>query len=432
MEENELSYLDDRSDEVQEILGKTPNWMIRWGTSSIFAIVIVLILGSALVEYNDVLSARIIITSKTPPAYIQANSNGKLNALFAQTGDHVSKGQPLAEIENPAIYEDVQQLREKLRDFSPRLTSLDSINVLFPTNLRLGNLNQAYYDFVVSYQKYVLNKTLNPRKKEIFSSEVQLRELRNLLSGQMQELQLFENELELSQQQYERNQQLYKKGVISKSEFETASRGYLTDKQQLENLKSSIQNTKVSIATLSGSKVQSTISDTELNYNYEQELKLSTESLKNAIRNWELSYLLVSPIDGELTMFDIRNKYQNVKVGEVVFTVVPQETDSLIGLVTLPIKNSGKVKKGQKLIVKLDNYPFQEWGSLGGEIVDISAVPKKGEASYSIAVRLDSLVTSYDKQLQFKQEMEGNAEIITEELSVLQRVFYQLNKALSR
>ena len=35
-----------------------------------------------------------------------------------------------------------------------------------------------------------------------------------------------------------------------------------------------------------------------------------------------------------------------------------------------------------------------------------------------------------DKKIDFKQEMRGNAEIVTEELSVLERIFYQLKKPL--
>ncbi|RNL69980.1 HlyD family efflux transporter periplasmic adaptor subunit [Sinomicrobium pectinilyticum] len=427
-----IDYLDERSDQVQEILGEAPGWMISWGTTLVFIIVFVLIVGSALISYDDIIAARITITTKNPPAYIQANSAGKLTGLYVAADESVEENEILAEIENTASLRDVYWLKKRLTDFTPALIPPDSIPKIFPPHLKLGSIRPAYSDFASQYQKYVLFHLLEPNKKEIVAATQQIEEQHELLAKQQNQLQLFAQQLALSESEYARNKALLDKGVISKSEFETVSRAYLADKQQYESLKSSISNTRIAIASLSGNKTQSTITGEELTYSYRQELEGGLETLKNEIHNWELAYVLKSPMKGKVSMFDIRHKYQNVKAGDIVFTIVPEVTDSLIGQMTMPVQNSGKVKVGQKVIIKLDNYPYEEWGSLSGEIVDISAVPKKGEAIYSIYVNVGSLETSFDKKLEFRQEMQGNAEIITEELSILQRIFYQLTKIFSR
>ncbi|MBC9797633.1 HlyD family secretion protein [Sinomicrobium weinanense] len=427
-----IDHLDERSDQVKEILGAAPGWMIRWGTTVVFIIVVLLIVESALIRYDDIIMARITITTRTPPAYIEANSSGKLTGLFVKADQSVKEGEVLAEIENTADLRDVYKLRDRLSDFTPRLIPPDSIPLIFPPHLKLGSVRQAYSDFVSQYQKYVLFNILEPNRQEIMAATQQIEEQYELLDKQQNQLELFAQELALSESEYARNKALLDKGVISRSEFETISRSYLADKQRYENLKSSVSNTRIAIASLSGSKTQSTITGEELSYSYRQQLEGSLEILKNEIHNWELTNILKSPMKGKVSMFDIRHKYQNVQAGDIVFTVVPEETDSLIGQVTMPVQNSGKVKVGQEVIIKLDNYPYQEWGSLQGHIVDISAVPKKGEAIYSIYVNVGSLETSFDKKLEFRQEMQGNAEIITEELSILQRIFYQLNKIFSR
>ncbi|WAC03634.1 hypothetical protein N7U66_09360 [Lacinutrix neustonica] len=36
------------------------------------------------------------------------------------------------------------------------------------------------------------------------------------------------------------------------------------------------------------------------------------------------------------------------------------------------------------------------------------------------------LITSYNKEIKFKQEMRGNAEVITEDLRLAERFFYQI------
>lgn len=56
-------------------------------------------------------------------------------------------------------------------------------------------------------------------------------------------------------------------------------------------------------------------------------------------------------------------------MGNVLFTIVLQKIDSLVGRVLKAVLNSGKVKKRQEVVIKLDNYPYAEWGSIKGEIV---------------------------------------------------------------
>jgi hypothetical protein len=95
----------------------------------------------------------------------------------------------------------------------------------------------------------------------------------------------------------------------------------------------------------------------------------------------------------------------------------------------MPVQNSGKVKIGQQVSIRLDNYPYQEFGMLAGVVQSISLVPRN--ASYAIEVQLPhDLRTSFNTRLDFKQEMQGSAEIITEELRLLERIFYQIRRVL--
>lgn len=430
--EGSLDYLSEVSYEVKEILGKPPNRLVQWGITVIFIIIVIFFVASAFIEYNDIVKAKITITTKQPPAYIEAKTSGRLEGFFVKTGDSVQEGQILAEIENTGSLKDVFWLKNKIDQFSTTLISLDSINTIFPSSLKLGDINKFYSDFISKYQAYVIFNTLKPNQKSIVVAERQVFAQQELLSLQRNQLEFFVEELKLSKIQFQRSKMLYHKGVISKSEFENASRNLLTDKQKFESLKTNISNTIIAIENSYGNKTQNEILKEQLSYSYSQELRASIEVLKNEIDRWELLYVLKSPICGKLTLFDIRNKYENVKRNDVIFTVVPYQNTDLIGSVSMPIKNSGKVKIGQDVLIKLDNYPYQEWGSLKGKIVDISAVPTKKEALYSIHVNINNLVTTFGKDLEFKQEMQGVAEIITEELSILERVFYQFKSVLDQ
>jgi len=429
--ENKAEQLDERSVEVKEVLGKSPSWVIRWGNSVVFIIIGIIILSSALVSYNDVIPATIVVTSKNPPLYLKAKSEGRLSHIFVEAGQRVVKGDILAMIENTATIDDMLYLRSQIVNFSAHIENLDSLQLKYPPYLNLGTVQVAYGEFRTHYQNFILFNSLTPSQKESNLLRRQLEEQKVLYEKQKRQLETYRQSLELSQNSYDRNTLLFDKGVISKAEYENATQDFLNNKRQYEGFRTSMSNTQIAIENYNNLLTKSDIAGTEFRNNYKQQLNNAYQRLKNDLLFWEQQFLIMSPISGKVTLFDVWNQFQNVNEGEILFTVVPNDLEEIIGKVALPIRNSGKVKKGQKVLIKLDNYPFEEWGSLQGEIDNISEVPKQGEkAYYTLYISIDNLTTTYDKEIDFKQEMQGTAEIIVEELTILQRIFYQLRKVL--
>jgi HlyD family secretion protein len=113
---------------------------------------------------------------------------------------------------------------------------------------------------------------------------------------------------------------------------------------------------------------------------------------------------------------------QFVKQGEQVLSIVPPvQTGKIIGRLSLPVAGSGKVKSGQRVVVKLDGYPFHEFGSLTGTVKSKSLIPQ--DETYNILVDLPTeLKTNYGKRIPFEQQMQGQAEIVTEDKRFLERI----------
>lgn len=426
--------MDKRSDQVREILGKTPNWMIRSGTSLIFVILVLLLFGSANISYNDIIMTQVVITSKNPPIYLKARTSGRLTNIFVKPNQRVNAGEVLAEIENTASFEDVIYLNKQLESDGNEISSLADLRNSYPPNLDLGDIQLAYGNFLSAYQNSILFNNLAPTDNELILIRKQLQEQRLFLKNQTRQLELFEKDLALSKNNFNRQTELFDKGVISQAEYDEATRAYLSDQQQYEGFLANISNTQIAIANFNNLLSKTNIQGAEYENIYRQELENTKQSLVMALDAWQQQFLIVSPIEGKVTVFDIWNQYQHIDLGETLFTVIPIETEGMIGRVTLPIRNSGKVKVGQKVIIKLTNYPFEEWGSLSGQIQSISEVPKqRGEmTSYIMYITLNNLKTSFGKQIEFRQEMQGTAEIVVEELSILQRIFYQLRKVFNR
>jgi len=431
-----INDLDERSDQVKEILGQAPNWVIQWGISVVLVIVVIFIAGSALLSYNDIIPARVTITSENPPAHLTAKASGKLTSIFVDAGQKVEADQVLAVIENTANFEDVQLLKEKLDNFIPNVSDFDSLNYTFPPKLKLGPIQTAYNAFRAQYLTYLNYAIFNEDKNQASNIELQLNTVRNRLQNSQNQLEYYKTELANAKTRYEKFKRLYANQSVSEREFKDQENLYLGSQRAYEGLLSSIQNDRNSILALQNSLRQASVGDKSSEISTDQNLEQAKQDLENQILQWEQQFLLKSPIKGEVTVFDIWSQYQNVNVGQDLFTVIPDEIEGIIGRVSIPVQNSGKIKIGQTVLIKLDSYPYQEWGSLRGEIINISGVPQLstqgGPAMYIAYLKVDSLNSSFEKPIDFKQEMEGTAEIVVEELTVMQRIFYQLREVFSR
>jgi HlyD family secretion protein len=150
-------------------------------------------------------------------------------------------------------------------------------------------------------------------------------------------------------------------------------------------------------------------------------LRESFLNLKAQINLWENTYLLISPIEGIVSFTKFWSANQSVVKDEPVVSIVPVETGSFLGRIYLQMQRSGKVKTGQSVNIKLSGFPYLEYGMVRGIVKSKSLVPA-GDA-YVIEIELpEGLSTLYGRTLEFTQNMQGTAEIITENIRLLQKI----------
>lgn len=90
------------------------------------------------------------------------------------------------------------------------------------------------------------------------------------------------------------------------------------------------------------------------------------------------------------------------------------------------ILNTGKLQIGQKANLSIEKYPEVEFGKLESVLTSIFAVPDADE-NYLIEVKLPSkLITAYNIEIPFESDMQVTGEVITEDLRILERIFYRL------
>ncbi len=422
---NTTQNIEIRSEEVQEILTAVPHWMIRWGNALILVLILGLLAISWFVHYPDVIPSEAVITTLQPPQKINAYTSGKIDTLLIRDNDPVGIGSPLAVIENTANFEDVLFLQSIVDTITLRKQDfnfpIDDIPILF-----LGDIDIYYASFENDYQRFILNKQLKPYSNEAIANSSSLSQLRFRLRNLKTQKSLHQAELDLKTKEFDRDKNMYSKGVISLHDFETSQAAYLRAQNTYASNDSAISQTLEAISnankTARGTEINTTKENTELL----KKVFHSFSQLRNAIRNWERKYVLKSDIQGRVTILNFWNQNQIVTQGDLIFTVIPTNNSSYIAKLKTPAQNSGKVKTGQKVQLRLQDYPDNEYGMLEGTISRISAITDQ-EGFYLVDVTLpETLITSYKKEIPFRQEMLASAEIITEDLRLIERFFYQL------
>jgi len=400
---------------------------LRWGTILVFLFFIFSIILASIFSFNEVIVGSVIITSKNPPVQILSKKTGKISSINYRSGDSIEEGAILALIENPSNEKDIAFLKDKLSTTISMLNSIDVLNAEFPRQLNLGNSIQPFYNvFLSTYQKLILESSL--REGIILQRQLkdQLSNQNLSLKNKREELLLAKQSLNILEVNFQRHQKLLLKGVISQLDLERIENEFLNEKRQYHFQEQQLNQIILDKNSIEKDQQLVKNSDFKSVSIQEAELILAQQDLINEISEWEENFLLKSPIEGRLSYNDVWGRFQNVKSGEVVFTVVPYDRQNLIGKCNIPIRNSGKIREDQKVFLKLENFPYREWGTVKASVGSISQVPRTGEdPGYVVYLNIDDLNTSYGKTLEFNQELMGTAEILLEEVTVLERLFYQ-------
>ncbi|MDH6359014.1 HlyD family efflux transporter periplasmic adaptor subunit [Parabacteroides sp. PF5-9] len=417
------SEIEIRSEEVQEVMGQIPAWIVRWGITILFVVILILVIGSCFFRYPDVIVTEMTLTGSQPVAQVVARSSGKINGLWVGDGQSVEQGMILAVIENAANTQEVLNLKK----FLEKTDRIDTVIPLVDIGGSLGDIQSAYASFLNSVYEYRNYKALDYYPKKITSTNDQIEKYKVYASNLKQQQQVMELQHEIAGRQYARDSLLFVRQVLSPSEHETSRTTWLQSRYSLEGTNASLQNLNIQIGQLEETLLDLRLQQQEKESVLTQNLRVAIEQLQSGINGWELNYCLTAPIAGKVTFTTYWNENQYIRAGENAFTVVPDEDEAVVGKALLPVQRSGKVRTGQRVITRFLNYPDQEFGIVNGVVASISLVPS--ENNYMVEVAFpEGLTTNYGKTLPLSHEMKASAEIVTEELRLIERFFMPLKR----
>ncbi|MDM1551670.1 HlyD family secretion protein [Empedobacter falsenii] len=415
-----------RSDNVQEILSNPPSWIIRWGISLVFFVLILVLFLSYIIKYPDFISARIEITSQNPPEKIETRSSGKIEHVYVNNQELVKKNQIIASIQSTANVKDVISLKEYLINTDLKENFILDRNKF--SKYQLGEIQSSYTNFEKAYLDYNILRNFQPYSVEKKSSNNAIDEVNTQIKTYEIQRKVELAKYKLGEKSFSRTKQLFEDGVISQNELETERIKFLQAEQNLKSLDVTLSQLKQSKNSSYYTVESVNIDEQRDKINLFASLKQNYDQLLKEITTWEQAYLIKPSINGKVSFQKYWSNNQYIKSGEIICTIFPTEGKKLLGKLIVPAQNTGKIKPGQKVLIKLDNYLYQQFGIIYGKVRNISLSPDS-DGNYYIEVELpNQLITSYKKVIPFDKELQGSAEIVTEDLRLIERFFYQFRE----
>jgi len=406
------------SEEVQDLVGAVPHWLVRSGISLMGLVLSIFFVISWFVKYPDVLIANILITTNPSPTVLVARSSGPV-ALLKKENEQVEKGEIIAIIQSSVDWNEVLKMERQV------VSGFDQ-----GAFQKLGDLQPRYNQYRSAKMELKLLQTTKNYAQQISGLRRQLLAQETLEVNLEKQLQLSKKQLALASDLLRTDSLLYSQRVISKVDFQQKKNGFLQVSKEFEQIEAATINQKIRIEELGARLMKVERDETTETNRYEQLAAHTRNELLAAVENWKKLFLIVSEQLGIISYLDILQDGKFINANDRLFSVIPKARE-ILAIASLPAVRSGKVEIGQKVNIKLDQYPYSEYGMLIGEVKTISLITV--ENNYKIAIELpNGLTTTYGKTLDIRLDLTGQTEIITEDVSLMERMFHWVKELKGR
>lgn len=418
----------EHGNEVDEIISKRPHFIVKWGTLFLFIMLLLIAAVSWFIKYPDIISAKAKLTSINAPKPVITNTSGKLIKLFAKEAEQTKQGTILGYLESNANHSDVILLSKNIDSLIRDLNSnnFQLLNYFNTSSESLGELqqsNQLFLQALVNFRNYISNG-FYLRKKTMLAKDFAY--LEKMHSNLLQQKGLNQQDVDLSQKTFDANQSLKNDKVISDFDYRNEQSKFINKKLTLPQINAAI----LSNEALQNEKQKEIM---ELENTIVQQKNIFMQALltfKSQVDEWKKKYLLIAPVDGKIAFATFLQENQQLQINQTICFINP-ENSQYYAEIYIPQANFGKIKIGQDVLLKFQSYPFQEYGAVKGKIDFVSNIST--DSGYLAKVSLPKgLSTNYNRQVQYRDGLLAQGEIITQDLRLLQRFYYTILKNINK
>ena len=279
---------------VKEIMGRTPNWLVRWGMTGFGLVIGMLLFVSWLIQYPDAIEAPIVVTGLNPPVGVVARQSGHLERLLVMEKQQVVKGDILALIEGPAgASTRVLKLRNRLSKLVPFITDAEAFIELEPaTETKLGLLQTSYENFNSDYTSYRSKLNDDHSANALINLQNRVKQKSAQLRHLADEAIAVERELSLANKRLQKMRALLRTESVSQQEVQTAEEDQLSKQRLAASVGRRILEEETRYPSTDRQFGTWNVAENGITQALRRSLRESLKKLLSDIEIWESEYVL--------------------------------------------------------------------------------------------------------------------------------------------
>jgi multidrug efflux pump subunit AcrA (membrane-fusion protein) len=429
-------------------------------------------------EIDEVATATGELIASTQVRPVTALGNGSILAVKVKEGDRVTKDQILIQRDPNFQQTDVNRLAKSsklIEDDLQRLQAERSGGKTAGTILQDELLNSRLLDYKAKQaaaaaeakrQQSILNQAkvrLSRLQENLANAKVSFTNVQKNLENVKSLRSMLDNNLSIAQQREENLRTLVEPGALTRVDYldakerlNRANADIIRNSDEITKNQNNLTEAKDKIASLEKDAAAQFQEINQAEQAYQtarnQNIRLTSERQSEILtqinkRKEELTTVagqleqarqqkdgetIKAPVAG--TIYKIKATKGPVQSGEELLSILPEGEEMLLEVKVLN-RDIGFINQGMKAKVKIATFPFQEFGVVEGEVLQISPnaiIDKELGLVFPTRIKLSKhSLNVRGQQVEFNPGMAANAEIVTRKKSVLTFIIEPITRRFS-
>ncbi|MBP5974515.1 HlyD family efflux transporter periplasmic adaptor subunit [Brasilonema sp. CT11] len=458
---------DDWSDVTQDLLDSLPHVWTRGLLYFLLSFSAIVLPWTMLFKVDETGTARGRLEPKGKTVNLDTIITGTVAKIQVKEGELVKPGEPVLILDSELVKTELHQVKDKLEGQFNRLSQLNVLKkqlvVALTTQQQQNQAQELEKQAQVEQVQQNLSALQNSYELQKQEKLTQVNQARQTVESSQTASKFVESSLTSARQEVERYKQLSKEGIVaevnvvqkqdmtnekqkllaqSQSDIEQAK---LRLAEQQSNYQQTIRKAKAEIEqadlrlkeqersyqTLTHSGKLAVLKSEEQVKNLETEittLKSDIAQSKSQIQTLQLQLaqrVLKSPVAGRVFQLPIQRAGAVVQSGTMVAEIAP-EGAPLVIRAQITTAESGSLQTKMPVKLKFDAYPFQDYGVVEGELVEISPTTTEVEtangkvAAYNLEIALKhNCIPKGDKCISLRPGDTATAEVIVRQRRII-------------